>query len=301
MQLIKKHTISSWFFDEIRETEEVKKDTSKTICQIPVHAISPNPYQPRRSFDSESLAGLTESIKKYGVLQPITVRRLFSGDYELVAGERRLRACSLAGMLKIPAIIVNLNDSDSAVVAIVENIQRENLSFLEEAEAYRNLLYHHGLTQEELASRIGKTQSSVANKVRLLKLSKLIREIIKDHALSERHARALLRLKTEQEQLSALESITSKNLNVQQTDELIDSMLEPDIPKTPNIKKPLIKSSSLKDMRLFTNTLRHAVDLMRRHGIEASSVETEYDEYIEYIITVPKEIAGDMEEAVRFV
>ena len=210
MQLIKKHTISSWFFDEIKETEEIKRDVPKTVCQIPIHAIMPNPYQPRRSFDSESLEGLTESIKKYGVLQPITVRRLFSGEYELVAGERRLRASALAGMLKIPAIIANLNDSDSAVVALVENIQRENLSFMEEAEAYRNLLYQHGLTQEELALSIGKTQSSVANKIRLLKLSKLIREIIKDHRLSERHARALLRLKTEEEQLKALEKITTK-------------------------------------------------------------------------------------------
>lgn len=301
MQLIKKHTISSWFFDEIKETEEIKKGIPKTVCQIPIHTIMPNPYQPRRSFDSESLEGLTESIKKYGVLQPITVRRLFSGEYELVAGERRLRAAALAGMLKIPAIIADLNDSDSAVVALVENIQRENLSFMEEAEAYRNLLYQHGLTQEELASCIGKTQSSVANKVRLLKLSKLIREIIKDHSLSERHARALLRLKTEEEQLKALEKITSKNLNVQQTDELIDSMLEPEEAALPSFKRPVLKTSSLKDMRLFTNTMRHAVELMRRHGIEATSIETEYDEYIEYVITVPKEFKNEEEKIVSFV
>lgn len=301
MQLIKKHTISSWFFDEIKETEEIKRDVPKTVCQIPIHAIMPNPYQPRRAFDSESLEGLTESIKKYGVLQPITVRRLFSGEYELVAGERRLRASALAGMLKIPAIIVNLNDSDSAVVALVENIQRENLSFMEEAEAYRNLLYQHGLTQEELALSIGKTQSSVANKVRLLKLSKLIREIIKDHRLSERHARALLRLKTEEEQLKALEKITSKNLNVQQTDELIDSMLEPEETALQSIKRPILKTTSLKDMRLFTNTMRHAVELMRRHGIEAKSIETEYDEYIEYVITVPKEFKNEEEKMASFV
>ena len=301
MQLIKKHTISSWFFDEIKETEEIKRDVPKTVCQIPIHAIMPNPYQPRRAFDSESLEGLTESIKKYGVLQPITVRRLFSGEYELVAGERRLRASALAGMLKIPAIIVNLNDSDSAVVALVENIQRENLSFMEEAEAYRNLLYQHGLTQEELALSIGKTQSSVANKVRLLKLSKLIREIIKDHRLSERHARALLRLKTEEEQLKALEKITTKNLNVQQTDELIDSMLEPEETALQSIKRPILKTTSLKDMRLFTNTMRHAVELMRRHGIEAKSIETEYEEYIEYVITVPKEFKNEEEKIPSFV
>lgn len=291
MQLIKKHSIASWIFDEAqyaKETKNIKKEFPKTICQIPIHAISPNPYQPRRSFDEEALRGLCESIKKYGVIQPITVRRLFSGDYELVAGERRLKACLMAGMLKVPAIICNLNDNDSAVVALVENIQRENLGFMEEAEAYRNLLYNHGLTQEELAESLGKTQSSVANKVRLLKLSKLIREIIKDHSLTERHARALLRLGSEDEQLKALEKITGRGLNVQQTDELIESMLESKNPPKKTVHTPLSKGKPIKDMRLFTNTIRHAVDLMHRHGIDATTIENEYDDRIEYVITVAK-------------
>ena len=291
MQLIKKHSIASWIFDEAqyaKETKNIKKEFPKTICQIPIHAISPNPYQPRRSFDEEALRGLCESIKKYGVIQPITVRRLFSGDYELVAGERRLKACLMAGMLKVPAIICNLNDNDSAVVALVENIQRENLGFMEEAEAYRNLLYNHGLTQEELAESLGKTQSSVANKVRLLKLSKLIREIIKDHSLTERHARALLRLGSEDEQLKALEKITGRGLNVQQTDELIESMLESKNPPKKTVHTSLSKGKPIKDMRLFTNTIRHAVDLMHRHGIDATTIENEYDDRIEYVITVAK-------------
>lgn len=285
MQLIKKRRFSSWLLDEITEN---KKETTEPIFRIPIHAITPNPYQPRRDFNPDSLAELAESIRKYGVLQPITVRRLFSGDYELVTGERRLRACSLAGMLKIPARVVSLNDNDSAIVALVENIQRENLNFMEEAEAYRRLLYHHGLTQEELASGLGKTQSSVANKVRLLKLSKVVREIIKENKLTERHARALLRFESEEEQIRALEKITDENLNVQQTDELIDSMIEAKKHRLRPITMPVINKGSIKDMRLFANTLRHAVDLMNRHGIEAVSTETEYDDYIEYIITVPK-------------
>ena len=183
MQLIKKRNITSWFLEEtefLRE-EKAKRDEQKTICYIPVHTISVNSYQPRRIYNEDTLEELADSIRQYGVLQPIMVRKMFSGEYELVAGERRLRACKMAGITKIPAIISDLNDRESAVVSLLENIQRENLGFMEEAEAYRNLLYNHGFTQEELAVRLGKAQSSVANKIRLLKLTKLIREIIKDH------------------------------------------------------------------------------------------------------------------------
>lgn len=288
MQLIKKHKIASWLFDEVDISQS---NVLSEIRHLPIHTITPNPYQPRRHFDEDALSELAESIRKYGVLQPVTVRKLLNGTYELIAGERRLRACSLAGIRKIPAIVVELNDNDSAVVALVENIQRENLSFMEEAEAYRNLLYHHGLTQEELAASLGKTQSSVANKIRLLKLSRVIREIIKENNLTERHARALLRLDDEKLQIKALEKITDKGLNVRQTDELIEEMLAQNSPAPVPV---IIPSSSAhvgtKDMRLFTNTLRHAIDLIRRQGIEATSTETEYDDYIEYTITVPKEI-----------
>lgn len=272
----------------ISYTDDTKtRDEQRTIVQIPIHMIKTNPYQPRRSFDEESIEELANSVKKYGVIQPITVRKTDENQYELIAGERRMRACSMVGMLKIPAIVTTLSDNDSAVVALIENIQRENLSFMEEAEAFRNLLYNHGFTQEELAKHLGKTQSSVANKVRLLKLSSPVREIIKDNALTERHARALLRLEDENLQLKALEKITDENLNVQQTDEFIDEMV-----KEKHSKKPEItvfgKKRVLKDARLFTNTLRHAVDIMKKNGIEVESVENEYDNYYEYIIHVPK-------------
>lgn len=293
MQLLKKHKIVSWLFDE---ATPIKEKTENTICYLPIHTISANPYQPRREFKSESLEELVCSIKKYGVLQPVTVRKLPSGNFELVAGERRLRACAMAGIRKIPAIVAELNDNDSAVVALVENIQRENLSFLEEAESYRNLLYRHGLTQEELALSLGKSQSAVANKVRLLKLPMVVREIIKDNNLTERHARALIRLADEQEQIKALEKITDKKLNVHQTEELINEMLNKIVPEPIAEAKPCVNPKSINNVRLYTNTLRHAIDLIRRQGADANSIETEYDDYIEYIITVKKEMHTNMEE-----
>lgn len=285
MQGTKKHKFKSWIFDELKSQKE---ESTQKIQLIPIHMIKPNPYQPRREFDSESIEELANSIKSYGLIQPITVRRLYSGEYELVAGERRMRACSLAGMLKIPAMVSTLNDNDSALVALLENIQRCELSFIEEAEAYRSLLYHHGLTQEELARRLGKNQSSVANKIRLLKLSSPVRELIRTNGLSERHARALLRLEDEEKQIEALEKICDNSLNVKQSEELIESMLS--IPEPQPVPRPvrILHRRQASNMRLFTNTLRHAVDLMRRHGIYAETMEKEFDDRIEYTISVPK-------------
>ncbi len=276
----------------ISYTEEYKaKKEERSLMQIPIHQICANPYQPRLKFDAASIGELAESIKKYGVIQPITVRRLSSEKYELIAGERRLRASVMAGLLKIPAILVSLSDNDSAVVALVENIQRENLGFMEEAEAYRNLLCNHGFTQEELAKRLGKTQSSVANKVRLLKLTSAVRETIKESGLTERHARALLRLEDEQRQLLALEKICERNLNVAQTEELIEEMLSGKVKTKADIKS-FSQIPPLKDVRIFINTVRHAIDVMRKNGIEAESIDNEYEKYYEYIIHIPKQQEG---------
>ncbi|MBQ4629784.1 MAG: nucleoid occlusion protein [Clostridia bacterium] len=268
--------------------EYLRQENPGQIMKIPVHMIKSNPHQPRRNFDENAINELAESIKKYGVIQPVTVRYLGNELYELIAGERRLRACNSLGMLKIPAIVVNMNDNDSAVVALIENIQRENLSFMEEAEAYRNLLTNHGFTQEELAKRLGKNQSSVANKVRLLKLPLVVREIIKDNLLTERHARTLLRLESCERQIKALETITDENLNVAQTEELIDKMLEEKQSKK-NSGKAAFKKRDVKDVRIFVNTVRHAIDLMKKHGVDAEATENEFDGYIEYIIHIPKE------------
>lgn len=282
MQFTKKHRLMSWLFDEADD------EKNQNLCYLPIHTITPNPYQPRREFDIDKLEELSLSIKKHGVLQPLIVRRLYNGSYELVSGERRLRACSMAGMLKVPAIVVHLNDHDSAVVALVENIQRKDLSFLEEAQAYRSLLYHHGLTQEELAAAIGKSQSFIANKVRLLKLSKTVCSIISDHKLSERHARALLQLNDEKDQLNALEEICSAELNVRQSEELINSIKENKKPRLTKLVPRRAKITGQNNMKLFVNTIRHAVDLMQRHGIEAVSTQTEFDDHIEYLIRVQK-------------
>ena len=269
-------------------TDEYKElKANGTLIHIPIHRIRANPSQPRRSFDDDSLSELSESIKRYGIIQPITVRQLSPTEYELVAGERRLRACSLAGLLKIPAIVTGISDTDSAVVALIENIQRENLSFMEEAEGYKNLLCSHGFTQEDLAKKIGKTQSFIANKVRLLKLSRLVRDIIKENSLTERHARALLRFDDEEMQIKALSKITADNLNVAQTDELVEQMLSEN--KEESEKSPFENCTiRFKDVRVFANTVRHAVDIMRKNGIDANAQENEFDAYYEYIIHIPK-------------
>ena len=254
------------------------------LTKIPIQDISTNPNQPRKVFDEDSLSELSSSIQHYGLIQPITVRQLFSNKYELIAGERRLRACTMAGFKTIPAIIIDANTCDSAALALIENLQRENLSYIDEAEAYSNLLMDFGLTQDELAHRVGKTQATIANKIRILRLSPAIKKIIRENDLTERHARALLRLDDEASQLKALDMICSRMLNVKQTDELIEFMLTPK--KMSKKKKAPVRV--FKDVRIFVNTIKQAVDIMKQAGIDAVSEKTENDEYIEYTVRIPK-------------
>ena len=255
-----------------------------TIVHLPIHLVMPNPNQPRKIFCHDSLRELSDSIRRYGVLQPVTVRRKNDGTYELVAGERRLRAAALAGNLKIPAIILDMSDDDSAIVALMENIQRENLTFMEEAFAYRELLEKCFITQEELASRLGKSQGAIANKIRLLKLPQSVREIIRDFALTERHARALLRLGTESHQLYAAKRIADLSLSVKQADELVDRIIKKGIDEKPSER--VIRSIS--DVRVFFKTITKAISLMNEKGIEASAQKDETDAYYEYTIRITK-------------
>ncbi|NLY44296.1 MAG: nucleoid occlusion protein [Clostridiaceae bacterium] len=257
------------------------------IIKIPVDKIKPNPFQPRKHFDMTSLEELSSSIKQYGVLQPINVRRIGSGNYELIAGERRLRATQLANFKEIPAIVVDIDDNDSAIIALIENLQREDLNFLEEAEGYYHLIHEHGLTQEELALKVGKTQSTIANKLRLLKLSPKVQKIIIENNLTERHARALLRLPDEQMQLSVLKNICENNLNVKKTEELIQRIIDKTLNAESN-KKEKKHIRAFKDIRIFINTLKQAVDMMRQSGIDAKESFVDKEEYIEYIIHIPK-------------
>lgn len=260
------------------------KNNINAVCQLPIHLVMPNPNQPRRVFDHDALKELSESIRQYGVIQPVTVRKQRNGTYELVAGERRLRAASLAGLLRIPAIVMEMEDEDSAIVALVENIQRQNLSFLEEAYAYKQLLEKCNMTQDELSKKIGKTQSAIANKIRLLKLPQSIREIIKDNNLTERHARALLRLDTQEKQVYATRRIIDFSLSVKQTEELVDRIIKEGIDL-----KPLEKvKKSIADVRVFFNTVSKAIALMNERGIEASAKKDETDTYYEYVIRIQK-------------
>ena len=241
-------------------TVALSTDT-KTILNIPVNQIIPSPYQPRRVFDKDTLCELASSIKQHGIIQPINVRKSGS-QYELVAGERRLRAAKLAELETIPAIVIEICERDSAFIALMENLQRENLNYLEEAEGYQNLMRDYGLTQEEVAEKMGKSQSGIANKVRLLKLPTSIKDRLRQNHLTERHARALLKLSTEPDQISALDKIIKDRLNVQKTDEYIERLLKKDPKRKPRFY--------IKDSRIYINTVKKAVDLIRQSGGDAT-------------------------------
>lgn len=263
-------------------------EDSKSIRSLRIDSIRPNPYQPRRQFNKAALEELSESIKQYGVLQPINVRRISIGNYELVAGERRLRAATMAGLTEIPAIIININDEDSAVIALIENLQREDLSYMEEAEGYHNLIKDHGFTQEELAQKIGKSQSTIANKIRLLRLPVMVKKMLSDNDLTERHARALLKLHDEQLQLQVLKKVCERGLNVKKTEELVEKTIE----KYANRNKESVSNKKLtrhiKDIRIFVNTIKEALAMMKNAGIKVRAAQINRDEYIEFIIRVPK-------------
>ena len=243
---------------------EVLELKQSQIVRLPVDIICPNPYQPRRVFEKAQIEDLAKSIREFGVIQPVTVRLINGVNYELVAGERRLRASRLAGKHEIPAIIVSINDQDSAMLALIENLQRKDLNFFEEAEGYQSLISDFGLTQERLALRVGKNQSTVANKIRLLKLPRDIRETILENSLTERHARAFLKLDSPDRLAKIIEKVVSAGLNVSETEKLIDAELNRAAPREPhtlNIK------TYIKDLRIFTNTIKQAIKMMNNSGV----------------------------------
>jgi ParB family transcriptional regulator, chromosome partitioning protein len=251
---------------------------------IPINLVKQNTYQPRKYFNQDSLLELSQSIREYGVLQPISVR-LDGNRFELVAGERRLRASQLAGLSEIPAIVVDMTDTESAVLAIIENLQREDLNYIEEAEGYYNLIKDHGFTQDELAAKIGKKQSTVANKLRILKLSDKIKDKLIEHNLTERHARALLKLNDEAVQLRILDEIIKKGLNVKKTEELIEKELEAQNLDNQEQSKDKTKYKWSINPRIITNTLRQIMD---KNGIEAEYRHREKEDCLEIIVKIPK-------------
>lgn len=279
MEILKK--IKTQFITGEGGTPEVT-----AIRFIPIHLVMPSQNGKRRSLDHDALKELSDSIRRYGVLQPVTVRKKNDLTYEIVSGDRRLRAASLAGLLKIPAIVRNVEDIDSAVISLSDNLQRQGLDFMEEAAAYREILTDFSITQEELATRLGKSQSSVANKMRLLKLPQSVREIVRDNALSERHARVLLRLNDEEKQIKAAEAMVDLRLGIRQSEELVDRMVEDsgvhDVPQ--KIER------TISDVRVFMKTISRAVTIMNERGIEASAKKDETDRYYECVIRIEKAI-----------
>lgn len=256
-----------------------KPRSAGQVLLIPNEIIYPNPNQPRRSFDQEELVNLAISIRMNGILQPITVRETQNG-YEVVSGERRLRASRLAGMLSVPCIVIDVNSFKSAIYALIENLQRQNLGYFEEAIAIERLMKDFGLSQEETAKQLGKAPSTVSNKLRLLSLQSEARDLLCQHGLSERHARALLRL-PEEKILPVLHKIIEKKLNVTQTEAYIEEILSE---KQGN----RITKTMFSDVKIFLKTINHAVDTMKKAGIKADVKKEEQDESYIYHIKIPK-------------
>lgn len=257
---------------------------SSRVRYIPLERIVPNPNQPRRIFDAEGLAELADSIRQYGVLQPATVR-VKGKDFELVAGERRLRAAKLAGLRELPCLVAQVGEEDSALLALMENLQRRDLNYLEEAAAIRQLILRWGLSQEEAARKLGKSQSAVANKLRLLRLPDSVVNLLRQGDLSERHARALLRLTDEEEQIAAAKVIIARGMNVAQTEEYIESLLRKLQSTPPRRRSTFI----LKDVRLFLNSLDRSLHIMRSAGVNAACGREDTEEEILLTIRIPKQ------------
>lgn len=260
----------------------------KKVTEIPVDIVDVNPDQPRRVFGEEELLELTESVKEYGVIQPVIVKKNNSGTYTLIAGERRLRASILAGLPKIPAIVREVDEQDSAIIALVENVQRENLGYMEEAQAYNKLIEEYGMTQNEVALRVGKKQSTISNKIRLLSLPEDIQEAIISNRLTERHARALLKLRDDELRRYVIERVVSHGLNVRQTEKLIDDILIKQ--QEEQRKKNKISYISYK---LYLNTIRKTFNEIFQVENGAKYTQEDRGDYFEVKITIPKQASNN--------
>ncbi|RFB10601.1 nucleoid occlusion protein [Bacillus sp. HNG] len=263
--------------DEETHLEEVR--------QIPINEIVPNRYQPRTVFAEDKIKELALTIRTHGIIQPIVVRQFADNQYEIIAGERRWRAVQTLEWETIPAIIKEFNDAETASVALIENLQREELSAIEEAYAYARLLELHNLTQEALAQRLGKGQSTIANKLRLLKLPEEVQQMLMQKKLTERHARALIPLKDPEKQIKLMHDIIEKELNVKQTEDRVVKILE--LEKEQKRPKPKFKAVS-RDMRIAMNTIRQSLTMVEESGVNLNTEEEEFDDYFQFTIRIPK-------------
>lgn len=254
------------------------------VLSVPVDDISPNPVQPRKVFRDADLMELSCSIAEYGILNPLTVR-LRNGRYELVAGERRLRAAKLAGLSEVPCILLDVGLEEASLLALIENLQRRDLDFIEEANGISQLIRMFGMSQEEAARRLGKSQSAVANKLRLLRLPQDVLDSLRSNGLTERHGRALLRLDSADKQRDALEQIIRRDMTVAMTDSYIDALLEAEKEQEKSEQK---RTFIMKDVRVFMNTILHGLDLMKQGGIAAGMKRQETENELILTISIPK-------------
>jgi len=255
------------------------------IFNIDINKIIPNKNQPRKVFDDKALEELSHSIKNYGMIQPITVRKIYDDIYEIIAGERRFRAVKLLNMETIPAVVIEVKDEESAAMALIENLQREDLDFIEEAMAYERLIEDFDLNQTQLAEKLGKSQSTIANKMRILKLPESVKQKIRESNLSERHARALLKIDDEDLLLSVVDKVIKKDLNVSETEKLVNSIAE-DL----NYKKMKDKRyvRNFINYKIYINTIKNAYNEIVKTGIDAKFEQEESDEFIEIRVKIPK-------------
>ena len=263
---------------------------STRVQYIPLGRIRPNPQQPRRSFDEEGLAELAASIRSCGILQPLTVRRAGDG-YELVAGERRLRAARIAGLREVPCLVAQVGEEDSALLALMENLQRRDLDCWEEAQAIARLISRYGLSQEEAARRLGRAQPTVANKLRLLRLPEDVRALLRENGLTERHARALLRLQDPEVQRRAAGDMVRRGMNVAQAEAYVEKLLQSDQVTPPRGRSTYI----IKVVRLFLNSVDRGLHLMRQDGVDAGWNRQDTDREILLTIRIPKRASGKID------
>jgi len=255
------------------------------IISIPLDRIEPNPYQPRKKFEPEKMEELAQSIKTYGLLQPVVLRKE-GARYQIVAGERRYQACRMLRMKQIPAIIREVNESGMAALGLIENLQRENLSPIEEAEGYRRLIEEFQLTQEVLAQRLGKSQSTIANKIRILRLPAEIKALVNEGELTERHARSLLRLDKEEDQLQLAEKAVSSRWSVKELEDRVEKLL---VLQEDNRRKKKSRHLVVRDVRIFLNTLNEAIRTIRQAGLEPAVDQEDCGDYYEVRIRLPKQ------------
>ncbi|WP_411954353.1 nucleoid occlusion protein [Alkalibacillus sp. S2W] len=273
------------------ETKDDSQNEIQTneVVDLEIERIEPNQYQPRTIFDEDKIAELAQTIHTHGMIQPIVVRQLQDGEsYELIAGERRWRAVSTLDWKTIPAIIKNMTDTETASVALIENLQREELTVIEEAIAYDQLLHSHGLTQEALAQRLGKSQSTIANKMRLLKLPSVVQQALLNKQISERHARALIQLQDETLQEQVLSQIIEEQLSVKQAEDRVESILNPEEKADEKKKsKPKVQGVN-KDIRIALNTIRQSLSMVQDTGMDVETKEEDDEDYYQITIKLPK-------------